>query len=121
MMFFATVRALSGGDLFGLVTVNTFLRRMGQTTHPTPDGVFIPYLETVVPLTLVASHRLALVGVQGVGVPAGQVQLGRCGPSCTRSICLVGMSSLPESLGGEHVGVSFHRGAELPPSPRLWR
>ena len=90
MMFFVTVRTLSCGNLFGLVTANIFLHRVGQGTYSAPNGMFTPYLEMVVLLTRVASHRLALVRAQSVGVSAAQVQLERGGPSCTRSTCLVG-------------------------------
>ena len=64
----------------------------------------------IVPLALVASNRFTLVGAQGVGAPAVQVQLGRWRP-------LVHEEHLPhgdvvppgaESLAGEHVGMSFH-------------
>ena len=72
--------------------------------------MFTPYLKMIVPLALIASNRFILVGVQGVGAPAAQVQLGRWRP-------LVHEEHLPrgdvvppgaEFLARGHVGVSFH-------------
>ena len=100
------ISVLSGGDLVGLVTANTFLCWVEQATHTTPDGVLTPYLEMLVLLAPVVS----LVGVQSVGAPAAQVQLGWWQPSVHEKHLPHGDVVLPEaeSLGREHWGMSIH-------------